>query len=224
MENKSEYRLNENLRKDWFILLILLGLLAAAFVVYPQLPERVPMHWNIKGEIDGYGSRFAGAFGIPLLTAGIYAGMLLLPLVDPRRANYPRFSTAYRAVRAGLVLFMILLYVVTTAAALGHEINISMVVPVAVSLLFVAIGIFLPRIQPNYFVGIRTPWTLASEETWRNTHRLGGPVFVAAGMLGILSAFLAAPINFWLMIGSLLGATVIITIYSALIYFRQKSN
>ena len=224
MADRMQYRLNENLRKDWFLLLILLGLLVAAVIVYPQLPERVPIHWNIKGEIDGYGSRFTGAFAIPLLTTGIYIGMLLLPLVDPRRANYARFSTAYRAVRAGLVFFMTLLYGVTTAVALGHGINVSRVVIIALGVLFIVIGSFLPRVHANYFVGIRTPWTLASEETWHKTHRLGGPTFVVAGLVSILASFLAAPLNFWLVIGTLLGAALIPTIYSAIIYFQQKNN
>ena len=149
MSDKMQYRLNDNLRKDWFLLLILLVLLVAAFVVYPQLPERVPMHWNIKGEIDGYGSRFTGAFAIPLLTTGIYVGMLLLPLIDPRRANYARFTTAYRALRAGLVLFMTLLYGVTTAVALGYGIDVSRVVLIALGILFIVIGSFLPRVQAN---------------------------------------------------------------------------
>lgn len=219
-----QYRLNENLRKDWFLLLILLGLLVAAFIAYPQFPERVPIHWNVKGEIDGYGSRFTGAFAIPLLTTGIYIGMLLLPLVDPRRANYARFSTAYRALRAGLVLFLTLLYGVTTAVALGHGINVSRVILISLGILFIIIGSFLPKVQANYFVGIKTPWTLASEETWRKTHRLGGPIFVMDGLVSILASFLAAPLNFRLVIGSLLGATVIPTIYSAIIYFKQKNN
>lgn len=218
MTGRREYRVNETLRKDWPLVVILVGLLVAAFVVYPQLPERVPMHWNASGEVDRYGSRFTGAFAIPLLTLGIYAGMVLLPLIDPRRANYARFPTAYRAVRTGLILFLTLLYVVTVAVGLGYEINISRVVPVALGVLFIIIGNVLTQVRHNYFIGIKTPWTLASEEVWRKTHRIGGFVFVAAGVISILAAFLPAPVNFWLVIGSLVAAVVITIIYSALLY------
>jgi len=224
MNSRSEYQVNDILRKDWPLIIILFGLLVAAFIIYPHLPERVPMHWNASGEVDRYGSRFAGAFAIPLLTIGIYAGMLLLPLIDPRRANYARFLNAYRAVRTGLVLFLTLLYGVTIAITLGYEINISRVVPIALGVLFIVIGNFLTQVRHNYFMGIKTPWTLASEEVWRKTHRVGGFLFVAAGIVSILAAFLSAPVNFWLAIGSLLGAALITTIYSALIYKRIYNN
>ncbi|MBO8128677.1 MAG: SdpI family protein [Peptococcaceae bacterium] len=224
MPDNKEYRWVDILRQDWPLILILLGLLVAAFVVYPQLPERVPMHWNAGGEVDRYGSRFTGAFAIPLLTIGIYIGMLVFPLMDPRRANYANFSTAYRAIRTGLVLFLAVLYGIVTTNALGYEVNVARVVPITLGLLFILIGNFLTQVRHNYFVGIRTPWTLASEEVWRKTHRVGGFAFVLAGIISILAAFLPAPANFWVVIGSLIGAAAITTIYSAIIYFRHKDN
>lgn len=212
------------LRQDWPFILILFGLLVTAFVVYPHLPERVPMHWGINGEVDRYGSRFAGAFGIPLLTIVIYLGMVFMPAIDPRRANYAKFPTAYRVVRGGLVLFLALIYGVVISSALGCEVNVARVVPIALGLLFIVIGNYLTQVRHNYFLGIKTPWTLASEEIWRKTHRIGGYGFAAAGFLNVIAAFLPIPINFWVAIGSLVGVTVITTVYSALLYFREQQR
>ncbi|MFZ5596430.1 MAG: SdpI family protein [Bacillota bacterium] len=213
-----EYRPFRALYKDWPLLVILGAMIAASIVVYPHLPERVPVHWNAAGGVDRYGSRFTGAFAIPLLTVGIYAGMLLMPLIDPKRANYGRFLTAYRAIRAGLVVFLALLYGATMAVSLGYPINISRVVPFALGLLFILTGNFLTQIRFNYFTGIRTPWTLASEEVCRKTHRFGGFIFVIAGVVTVLAAFLPAPVNFAVAVGSIMAAAVASFVYSAVIY------
>ncbi len=220
MNCKNDYRFKEELWKDWPLLVVLLGLMVTAFIVYPQLPERVPMHWNMAGEVDNYGSRFTGAFAIPLLTVAIYIGMVFMPLIDPKKANYAVFLKAYRAIRTGLVLFFVLLYILTIAFALGYEVDIARLVPLFLGILFIIIGNFLSQVRHNYFVGIKTPWTLASEKVWRRTHRLGGFVFVAAGVISIAAVFFPPPFNFWAVLGSVISAVAITFIYSALAYKR----
>ncbi len=222
--HNEEYRWTEILRQDWPLVFVLSGLVVAAFVIFPLLPERVPMHWNAAGEVDRYGSRFTGAFAIPFLTVGIYVGMLLLPLIDPRRANYTKFQTAYRALRTGLVLFLTVLYAAVTASALGYDVNISRVIPMALGVFFIIIGNYLTQVRHNYFVGIRTPWTLASEEVWRRTHRLGGFLFVAAGIISIFAALVPGPLSFWVTIAAVIGAAVVAVVYSAVLYFQSNKT
>ena len=121
------YRLEWNMvRQDWPLWVWMVGLLIAGFLLYPILPERVPSHWNIRGEIDAYATRIFGAFFAPLLNIGLYLLMLVLPLVDPRRENYARFVGAYRLIRWGIVLFISGLYLATLMVSLGRGFNVGL--------------------------------------------------------------------------------------------------
>ena len=183
-KNYQGYRLDwENLRREWPLWVWMAVLLLAAVVVYPHLPERVPIHWNFQGQVDGYGSRAFGAFFAPLLCVGIYLLMLFLPLIDPKRQNYARFAGAYRLLRWGMVLFFSGLYLVTLLVSLGYLLDVGALVKAGVGMLLMLIGNFMGQFRHNYFVGIRTPWTLASEEVWDRTHRLSARLWVAAGLL-----------------------------------------
>ncbi|MDK2820803.1 MAG: hypothetical protein PWP31_768 [Clostridia bacterium] len=207
--------------KDWPAILIIIAMLVGGIVVYPHLPELVPSHWNFRGEIDGYSGRFWGAFGLPLMAAAIYLGMIFAPYIDPKKENYPRFSSAYRIIRLVLVLFMAVLYGTIITVALGGPANlVSKTTPLAVGILFIVIGNYLPQARHNYFFGIRTPWTLANEEVWRRTHRFSGILFVLGGLGLIVSAFLPAPINFIVGLGGIITVTLFSIIYSYLAYHK----
>ncbi|MEN6350635.1 MAG: SdpI family protein [Syntrophomonas sp.] len=204
MENntRNSYCLEwKTVRRDWPLWLLMAGLLISAIVVYPHLPERVPGHWNIHGEVDDYYSRSFGAFFPPLMAIGLYLMMLFFPLIDPQRGNYRRFTGAYTFLRWGLVVFFGVFYVATILVALGYQIDIALAVKAMVSVLFIIIGNFMGQFRHNYFVGIKTPWTLASEAVWRGTHRLGGRIWVVGGLVCLAVSF----------VNSLWGAVVFFT-------------
>lgn len=209
-----------SLKRDWIIILIILLCIVAGFVVFPHLPERVPSHWNIRGEVDGYSGRWFGAFGIPAMTAGIYVLMVLLPLVDPKRKNYAKFSGVYSIFKLAFVLFMGGLYLVTIAAALGYNVDVGLLIPLFLSLLFIVMGNTMGRIKHNYFVGIKTPWTLADEDVWKKTHRLGGRLYVASGVVTMAALLISRSVVFWVFIITIIGANVIAAVYSYLLYKR----
>ncbi|WP_211321996.1 SdpI family protein [Brockia lithotrophica] len=201
--------------------LVLVGMLVAAFSLYPQLPERVPVHWNLEGEVDRYGSRLEAAFEIPLLTLGLYLLMLVTPLIDPNRRNYGRFLGAYRVIRWSFVFFMVVVYGIVMTSALGHAVDVGRWVEVVLSLIFVVTGNVMGQIKPNYFVGIRTPWTLADEEVWRRTHRLAARVWVFGGLICLLLSFVpgrAAAIAFVVGIVSM----GLIPIVASYVYFSFR--
>lgn len=208
---------------EWPLWLLIVAALVLGVAVYPQLPEQVASHWNYRGEVDGYSSRNWGAFGIPLLTAGIYLGMLLLPLIDPSRQNYEKFAGAYRVIKAMLVIFMTGLHLVVILNALGFQVQVDKVVMGGVSLLILIIGNFMGQFRHNYFIGIKTPWTLASEVVWRKTHRLGGRLWVAAGILGLAGTLLGGPTGGLLLAAALALAVIIPFVYSYL-EFRRLSK
>ncbi|MGI6036603.1 MAG: SdpI family protein [Limnochordia bacterium] len=208
---------------DVLILLWILAMLVLGALLYPHLPEQVPSHWNIKGEVDGYSGPFWGAFGLPLLTLACYVGMALLPQIDPRRENYRRFAASYNLFRRGMVLFFSVMYGVTLLAAFDYDVNVSLIIQISVALLFIFIGNMMGRFKFNYFVGIRTPWTLADEEVWRRTHRVGGRLWVIAGFIGLIAALLPPPANFILLMGSIGLASIGTIIYSYYV-FRKKTG
>jgi uncharacterized membrane protein len=214
----------EEIKHDWIIVLLLLGALAAGVLLYPHLPEQIPSHWNIQGEVDKYSSRFWGALGLPLLSAGIYIMMVLLPVIDPRRENYTRFRGAYRSIKSVLVLFFIALWVMVIMTSLGYSVPVDRYVNAGVGLLLMAIGNFMGKLRHNYFIGVKTPWTLASEEVWRRTHRLSSRVWVIAGAVVALSGLTLGGERGIVFIGAAIAAAVVIPIvYSYWIYKKLKT-
>jgi uncharacterized membrane protein len=209
------------LAADWPALLLILGGLAAGVLLYSHLPDRVPSHWNIRGEVDAYSSRFWGAFGIPLMNAGIYVLMSALPSIDPRRQNYAKFAGTYRQFKLLMAVFFTGLYSLVIANSLGYRVPVDRVVPFGISLLFLVIGNFMGQIRHNYFVGIKTPWTLANEEVWRKTHRLGGFVWVASGVAGMVGALVGGTVGLVLLITAFSAAVVLPVVYSYIEFKRQ---
>jgi len=153
-----------------------------------QLPAdaQVPIHWGADGQVDGYASKTVGLFLLPLVTAGVAALFWVIPVIEPRRANIARSGKAYAAIWVSVVLMLAAVDVVAIAAAMGAEPDMSLIVFVATGALFIVIGNYLPKVRPNYLMGIRTPWTLTSDLSWDRTHRVGGRLFVLEGLLFIL--------------------------------------
>lgn len=161
---------------------------------------------------------------LPALAAGIYAMMLVLPVVDPRRANYPKFTGAYRAIRWSLVFFMAMLHGIVLASALGCKVPVDRALPALLGLLFGVLGFFMPSLRHNYLVGIRTPWTLASEEVWRKTHRFAGIAYVIAGAMSVTGALLAGgAIAFKVALTVIVVASALSVVYS-LLAFSSKGG
>lgn len=212
--------MGQQLRADWPAILLILASVVAGVLVYPHLPDQVPSHWNIKGEVDGYSSRFWGAYGLPLLNAGIYLLMLATPQIDPRRHNYVKFAKTYQILKLMIICFFTGLYVITVLSALGYNISIERLVPLGVSLLIIMMGNLMGKIQHNYFVGIKLPWTLANEVVWRKTHRVAAPLWVMVGLVGVVGAIIGGPTAAALLFGGLGVAVVVPVVYSYLLYRR----
>lgn len=223
--DKATYRLDwQEVRHDWPAWLALVGSFVAGILLYPALPERVPIHWNLAGQVDGYGSRAMGAFFLPVMNLATYKILLLIPLVDPKRANYARFASFYRGVRIILTFFLAVLHAVTLFVALGRPVDLPLVVSLGMSLLFLYLGHSLSRVQQNYFFGIRTPWTLADEEVWRRTHRLGGRLFMAIAVLPWLTWPFARQAASLILLFGVAAAAMATILYSAVLYHRTAGR
>ncbi|MEN6327469.1 MAG: SdpI family protein [Syntrophomonas sp.] len=221
----SNYRLDwATVKQDWPLWLFMAGLLLAAVVLYPHLPAQIPGHWNIHGEIDAYYPKSFGAFFEPILLIGIYLLMLFTPLIDPKKNNYLRFAGAYRFLRWVIVLLLGLLYGATILVAMGYPVDISILVKAVVAVLFIVIGNFMSQFRHNYFVGIKTPWTLASEEVWQRTHRLGARIWVVCGLICLAMAPVKASWGAYVFFAALLFMVIIPVIHSYILFSKLKSQ
>lgn len=199
--------MNKELIKNEALIIILMLLPNIYFLsIYNQLPEQVPIHWNIQGEADNYGPKWV----LPLIHLGVYALLLIAPIIDPRKKNYQVFSKAYYRLRLALILFFGAFNVLVFMSQLGHDIDISRILVIGIFLLFIVLGNYMNNLKPNWFIGIRTPWTMENEEVWRKTHYLASRLFFGFGLIAlILSFFLAEK--------TLLPMLLIVTILAALI-------
>ena len=194
---------------------------AATAFIYNKLPEQIPIHWNIKGEIDNYGGR-----GFIIFTALLPVIMLIfmkvLPKIDPRRENYKKHEKAYSFIVYSIALLMIAIHWFSITAAMGREVEIARLMPLVMGIVFIVIGNFMTQLRHNYFVGIRTPWTLANETVWKKTHRVGGALFVISGILTIIASFINSSVAFYTLMGTILGSTLAVLVYSYLVFAKIK--
>lgn len=210
--------------RKWIPALLVIAATIASIVVYPQMPERVPTHWNIEGEVDGWSSRFFGAWLMPLMMAVILVILRMVPLIDPRRANFEKFQGVYEAIIGVTMAFMLGLHIMLLALATGSNVPIARVIPAAVAVFFIVLGFLLPRAHPNWFVGIRTPWTLSNDVVWQKTHKIGGLLFVATGVLTLLAVLIAPRLATWVLIMAGVVTVVSVFAYSFIEWRREKES
>jgi uncharacterized membrane protein len=160
---------------------------------------------------------------VPLFLVFMWGLIRVLPAIDPRGSNYAKFGGAFEGIIVSIMLFMLVLHIVMLRAALGYPVAMQRVVPVGIGVLFVVIGNLLPRAQPNWFVGIRTPWTLSSDRVWEKTHRLGGHLFVAGGILIVLAALVMEQWAHIVLITVVVLCTATVFIYSYLEWKREQT-
>jgi uncharacterized membrane protein len=207
--------------KRWIGPVLIVLMVGFALAVYGRLPEQVPTHFDLSGEPDDWMDRFPGAFLLPAIAAGIYALLFALRRIDPRREHYRRFKETWWVVLNVIALLMAALHVLSLGLALGWPIDMGRAITVAVGLLFFGLGNYLPRLRSNWWMGIRTPWTLDSEVVWRETHRVGGWTFVAAGLVLVLAGlFVPAGPREWVTGIALAIAVAIPLVYSYVAYRR----
>lgn len=202
------------MRKAVLVSLVLItAQFLTAFMLYPSMPERMAIHWNLAGEANGYGSRFIGLFLMPIIQLILLPLFIVLPRIDPKR-GIERFRGAYDLFIVGFVGFMMCINGLSLAWNLGWRFNFTQVIAPAIGLMFYGLGELIGRAKMNWFIGIRTPWTLSSEEVWNRTHKLGGLMFKVCGVISIASLLVGGEASFLLSMGSILVSTLYLVYYS----------
>jgi uncharacterized membrane protein len=187
-------------RREALLLLPVVAMFIASAIVWPFADESIAVHFNASGEADRYGGKFEALLVLPLISLGIALLLAVVPRIDPAKANYASFTSTYNLVRVGMLLFMGVVHALLIATALGSDVNVGRAIYLAVGGLFLLLGNLMTKFRPNYFAGIRTPWTLSSARSWTATHRQGGRLFIAMG-LGFMA--MALVLQTWFLIAVL---------------------
>jgi uncharacterized membrane protein len=198
------------------IIIIFSFVLAVCF--YPAFPEKIASHWNASGEVDGYMPKFWGLFLMPFISVIILLVFIWIPKVEPLKENLEKFRDYYDKFVVLMILFLFYLYILTIFWNLGSRFSMPRFLSPAFAVLFFYCGILLENAKRNWFVGIRTPWTMTSDIVWEKTHKLGGKLFKLASLLAFYGLFVPG-IAFFLVIVPAVLSIIFLFFYS---FFESK--
>ncbi|WP_247235673.1 SdpI family protein [Telluribacter sp. SYSU D00476] len=211
----------EFIKKESIIWIALLIPILYMILVWDRLPEQLPIHYTIQGEVDQYGPTWI----MPLLHVGLYLLLLLLPRLDPRRDNFAIFGSTWYKLRLAIMVFLGYTTSVIITSSIGYEINVMKWILVGVFLLFIIFGNYLSTVRPNWTVGIRLPWTLENEKVWRKTHAFAGRLWFWTGVVAILIIIvLPTTVALPLLFTALMLIVIIPMVYAYLIYKAEKRH
>ena len=204
------------------VLILIIGATLAGVFLWSQLPDPMASHWDVNDQVNGYMSRFWGVFMMPLVLLGMFLIFLVIPQIDPLKANIAQFRGTFNLFIAFMVGFMTFVHVLTLLWNLGYtSFGIDDAILPAMGLLFIVVGSLLRKAKRNFFIGIRTPWTLSSDYVWDKTHKLGSVLFMLSGALAVIGGFFGGMVAFWMLMVPLLGSTVFLFVYSYVLYQRE---
>lgn len=206
--------------------IIVLTLIAAATIAglafWKQFPDPMASHWNANDQVDGYMSKFWGVFMMPLFSLGLFLLFLVIPNIDPLKANIAKFRGVFNLFIAFMVGFMLYIHALTLVWNLGYtDFALSKAMFPAMGLLFFFLGYLLRQAKRNWFIGIRTPWTLSSDTVWEKTHQLGSVLFMLIGVLVVIGGFIGGETAFWFIMIPTFSAAVFLIVYSFVLYQRE---
>ena len=207
--------------------LIRLGIIAGlllTFIVtiglYPIMPDLIPSHWNAAGQVNGYMSKLWGLFLVPVIMAGFVALFVLLPRIDPLKKNYDKFRRYYDGFILVFVIYLLVIQAQILLWSTGIQISPNMTFPILFGMLFIYLGFLIEHAEQNWFVGIRTPWTLSSESVWKKTHILGGKLFKIAGLVCLLGVLFQS-LAIWIIMVPILLVSCYIVVFSYTEYQKE---
>jgi uncharacterized membrane protein len=197
---------------------VILATLAGTLVAYPHLPNIVPTHWDAQGHVNGWGPKWSLFLFGPGLMLFIVLMFSALPWLSPKKFEVDSFRATYLYIMIVIVALLAYCQLLVLISALGMVLDVSRALEGGVSLLIALLGNVMGKVRRNFYVGVRTPWTIANEQVWNSTHRFAAKTFFAAGLLGLVAVILRAP--FWLPMAAILIAALAPVIYS-LVFYKQ---
>jgi len=208
------------MKKNIPILIIVFSFLLA-FYLYPRFPDLVATHWGPSGQADGFSSKNFGLFFMPFLSIGLYLLFRFLPSTDPYKKNFKQFENHFNNFVVIIFTFLFYLFCLTLAWNLGYQFNMVQLLLPAYALLFYYAGVLISVAKRNWFVGIRTPWTMSSDTVWDKTHRLGGKLYKVVGLSCLLGLFFPS-LAIYLMLIPILSVTLFVFVYSYVEFKKEN--
>ena len=208
-------------KSELIIVAIILLSFAIGIYYYPQMPEKLASHWGAQGKVDGYTSKFWGLFLMPIISVGLLLIFILIPRIDPLKSNIQQFRKHYDGFVVLILVFLFYLYLLTIFWNSGYTFNMTIFLSPALAILYYYTGILIENAKRNWFIGIRTPWTLSSDNVWEKTHKIAGKLFKIAGIVALIGVFFKTAAIFFIVV-----PVIIVSIYTVLYSYLeyQKEN
>jgi len=207
------------------VLVLLIASALAGVLLWNRLPDPMASHWGMNDQVNGTMPKFWGVFLVPLISLVLFLLFQLIPAIDPLKVNIGRFRDAFNLFIVFMVLFLVYIYGLTLAWNLGFtQFNMSALLAPALGLLFILMGIMLRKAKRNFFIGIRTPWTLSSDKVWDETHRVGSGLFIMSGVFALIGVFFGGVITFLLILIPLMVSTIFLIVYSYVLYQAETKS
>lgn len=202
---------------NWMLWLIPAVSLILSAAFYNSLPQQIPMQFGSDGSVNYYGDKLF-VFAMPAISVVVLLFMYILPKIDPKKDNYKKFGKQYNWVVLLTLLILLVANISVIAYSMGYPIDVSLIVPIAVGFMLTVIGNMMPKFKQSYFVGIKTPWTLSDDEVWNRTHRIGGRIWFAGGLVMVAAVFLPSQLIDIVMPVLVLSLVIVPIAYSYVIY------
>jgi len=204
------------------VLILIAAATIAGLLLWDQFPEQMASHWNENDQVDGYMPKFWGVFLMPLVTLGMFLLFLVIPNIGPLKSNIAQVRDTFNLFVTFIIGFMIYVHALTLLWNLGYtNFKLSQAMLPAMGLLFIVIGSLLRKAKRNFFIGIRTPWTLSSDYVWDKTHQLGAVLFMISGVLAVIGGFFGGMIAFWFLFVPMISSTIFVLVYSYVLYQKE---
>ncbi|MBU0646123.1 SdpI family protein [Patescibacteria group bacterium] len=205
-------------KSEGAILILACVSLILAWYLYPQMPAQMASHWNSAGEVDDYMSKFWGLFLMPIVLIGMAGLFILIPRIDPLRKNIDQFRKYFDGFIVMISLFLLYVYGLTIAWNFNYRFDMTLMMIPALAVLFYYVGLLTEKAEPNWFIGIRTPWTLSNEKVWKATHQISGQMFKAGAVIALIG-LLFDDLAIWFLL-----VPVMFTAFFSIIYSFIKFN
>ena len=202
------------------LFLIISSFLIAAYAYQNIQSETIASHWDINGKVNGYMPKLFGLSIFPIILVGMYLMFLFIPKIDPLK-KIESFRKYYDYMILAIILFLFYVFILTILFNMDYSFNMTIMIMPAVGLLFILLGILMRKLKRNWFVGIRTPWTISSDVVWEKTHKLGSILFIAIGLIIAASVFFQASTGF--ILAPIIISTIVLIVYSYLEFKKLKN-
>lgn len=209
------------MKKNIIIILLIASTFVAGLFLYPKMPDQMASHWNSRNQVDGYMDKFWGVFLMPIAAIGMLLLFSFIPKIDPLRENIEKFRKHFDRFAILAVAFLLYVHFLSISWNLGNEFSMGRMMIPGLGILFYYCGVLVENAKKNWFIGIRTPWTLSNDIVWEKTHKLGGKLFKIAGAAVFLGMFFPENAQIFALIPVLFVA-VFIVVYSYAVYRKER--